>query len=108
MLAKLAKLSGEQLIDWVIVGGESGPGARSCEVRWIRSIVKQCKSAGVPCYMKQVGSVPVDTGMAAWPGERRVPRWCDQLKLHNRSGGDPSEWPEDLRVRQWPGEETGA
>jgi protein gp37 len=40
-------------LDWVIVGGESGPGARPCNVEWIRSIVEQCKAAGVACFVKQ-------------------------------------------------------
>jgi protein gp37 len=40
-------------LDQVIVGGESGPGARECRVEWIRSIIKQCKAAGVPCFVKQ-------------------------------------------------------
>ena len=40
-------------VDWVIVGGESGKKARPCNVAWIRSIVDQCKSAGVPCFVKQ-------------------------------------------------------
>ena len=43
---------------WVIVGGESGPHARPCNVNWIRSIVKQCKAAGVPAFVKQTGSNP--------------------------------------------------
>lgn len=40
-------------IDWVIVGGESGPGARPCDVAWVRSIVAQCKDAGVAAFVKQ-------------------------------------------------------
>lgn len=40
-------------IGWVIIGGESGPKARPCNVEWIRSIVQQCKTAGVPCFVKQ-------------------------------------------------------
>ncbi len=40
-------------IDWVIVGGESGPKRRPCEIDWIVSIVGQCADAGVPCYVKQ-------------------------------------------------------
>ena len=43
-------------IDWVIVGGE-GPGARPCDLAWIRGIVGQCKAAGVPVFVKQ-GSGP--------------------------------------------------
>lgn len=40
-------------IDWIVVGGESGPKARPCDVEWIRSIVRQCKIAGVPSFVKQ-------------------------------------------------------
>lgn len=40
-------------IDWVVVGGESGPHHRPCKVSWIADIVEQCKAAGVPCYVKQ-------------------------------------------------------
>lgn len=42
-------------IDWVIAGGESGPGARSIEVNWVRSIRDQCKSAGIAFHFKQWG-----------------------------------------------------
>jgi protein gp37 len=44
-------------IDWVIVGGESGPGARPMRPEWVRSIRDQCKSAGVPFFFKQWGGV---------------------------------------------------
>ncbi len=77
-------------LDWVIVGGESGPKARPCDVLWIRSIVEQCKAAGVACFVKQLGANPVEMG-----GEFGV-------ELLDRKGGNPSQWPEDLRVRQWP------
>jgi protein gp37 len=52
--------------DWVIVGGESGPNARPCDISNIRSIVEQCKAASVPCFVKQLGSVPVWNGRAGW------------------------------------------
>lgn len=42
-------------IDWVIVGGESGPGARPCLREWVVSIRKQCKVASVPFFFKQWG-----------------------------------------------------
>lgn len=73
-------------IDWVIVGGESGPGARPCNVAWIRSIVEQCKTAGVAAFVKQLGALPV------------FPQGAQ--RLIDRKGGDPSEWPEDVRVRE--------
>lgn len=44
-------------IDWVIVGGESGPGARSMDSSWVREIRDQCVSQGVPFFFKQWGGV---------------------------------------------------
>lgn len=45
-----------KLLDGVIVGGESGPKARPCKPEWIRSIIEQCRVAGVPCFVKQLGN----------------------------------------------------
>lgn len=42
-------------LDWVIVGGESGPGARPMNLAWARSIRDQCRRAGVPIFLKQLG-----------------------------------------------------
>ncbi len=42
-------------IDWVIVGGESGPGARPMDVDWVRHIRDQCLAVGVPFFFKQWG-----------------------------------------------------
>jgi protein gp37 len=44
-------------ISWVIVGGESGPGARPMEAAWVRSIRAQCRAARVPFFFKQWGGV---------------------------------------------------
>ncbi|WP_163855741.1 DUF5131 family protein [Paenibacillus elgii] len=44
-----------ELIDWVIVGGESGPGARPMHPKWVRGIRDQCQAAGVPFFFKQWG-----------------------------------------------------
>lgn len=44
-------------IHWVIVGGESGPGARPMNPGWVRSIREQCQAAGVPFFFKQWGGV---------------------------------------------------
>lgn len=105
-------------VDWVIVGGESGPQSRRCDLVWIRSIVEQCKAAAVPCFVKQLGANVVDSeylvGVFA-PEDRRTPKKPDGaggvmamanlVLLHDRKGGDPNEWPHDLRVREWPGVE---
>ena len=44
-------------IDWVIVGGESGPGFRTMNLDWLRSVVGQCKAAGVPVFVKQASGL---------------------------------------------------
>jgi len=44
-------------IDWVIVGGESGPGARPMAIDWVRSIRDQCLDQQVPFFFKQWGGV---------------------------------------------------
>jgi protein gp37 len=79
-------------LDWVIVGGESGPGARPFYVEWARSVVKQCKAAGVPCFVKQLGRFPNGDGF---------PPDLD-YRERDLKGGDWDEWPEDLRVREFP------
>jgi protein gp37 len=55
----LGPLAGIDLddIDWVIAGGESGPGARPMEAHWVRDIRDQCLAAGIPFFFKQWGGV---------------------------------------------------
>lgn len=45
----------DPVIDWIIVGGESGPGARPMHAAWVRSLRDQCEDAGVPFFFKQWG-----------------------------------------------------
>ncbi len=85
-------------LDWLIVGGESGPGARPCDVAWVRHVVRQCREAGVPCFVKQLGARPVTDHRTRPPGESH--HWTSVLG--DPKGGDPAEWPEDLRVREFP------
>lgn len=73
---------------WAIVGGESGPNARPCDVAWITSIAEQCKAANVPLFVKQLGARPRRDGA--------------HLVLRDSKGGDPAEWPEHVRMREWP------
>lgn len=49
-------------IGWVIVGGESGPGARPMDLDWARSIRDQCQAAGVKYFLKQLGGHPDKRG----------------------------------------------
>lgn len=85
----------DPVIDWVIVGGESGPNARPCNVDWIRSIVAQCKAADVPVLVKQLGSKCV----TQHPMDVTALVHC---KFADKKGGDMSEWPQDLCVRELP------
>ena len=49
-------------LDWVVVGGESGPGARPMEADWVRSLRDQCVGAGVPFFFKQWGGRTAKSG----------------------------------------------
>lgn len=79
-------------LDWIIVGGESGPRARPFKLYRARAIVEQARAASVPVFVKQLGDNP-------WNGMSDVGFF---LHLKTRKGGDPAEWPADLRIRQWP------
>ncbi len=75
-------------LDWIVVGGESGPGARPFDVAWARGVIAQCREAGVACFLKQAGARPMLDGAP--------------MALNHGKGADLGELPEDLRVRQWP------
>ena len=77
-------------INWVIVGGESGHHARPFVLGWAKDIVRQCKAAGVPVFVKQVGANPTNR-----EGEQ-----CPHIR--DRKGGNMNEWPEILQAREFP------
>lgn len=66
-------------LHWAIFGAESGPGARPCDPEWIRSSLRSCIAAKVTAFVKQLS-----------------------VGTRGRVTKEPSEWPEDLRVRQFP------
>jgi protein gp37 len=76
-------------IDWVICGGESGAGARLMRVDWGISLMEQCDVAGVPFFWKQMGAHLID-------------RHGERIRFRDGKGGDWSEWPEEMRVREFP------
>ena len=91
-------------LDLVIAGGESGPGARPCDVAWIRSLVEQCRAAATACFVKQLGARPKgDYRGRKPPVFDNHPARRDEWMLRDHKGGDPNEWPKDLRVRDFPG-----
>jgi protein gp37 len=119
-------------IHWVIVGGESGPRSRPFDIAWARSIIQQCKAADVPVFVKQLGARPIDsTHKDIWgpngghhyrrpvgdpiidqalnqPGYTVTDEDLRRCQVKDRKGGDPLEWPEDLRVREFPTQKEAA
>lgn len=77
---------------WVIVGGESGPKARPFRVEWGINLMAQCANAGVAFFWKQMGDHVID-------------RHGERIRLAHK-GGDWSQWPEELRVREFPASEA--
>ena len=65
-----------RLIDWIIIGGESGPHHRPMNIEWARNLIRQAKEQGVAVWMKQLGGL--------------------------RPGGELGDFPEDLRIREFP------
>lgn len=70
-------LSPRAKIDFIIVGGESGPGARPMAFQWARDIRDQCAAANVPFFMKQVGG----------RSKRSMPPIPDDLMVRDMPGG---------------------
>ena len=66
-----------RFIDWLIIGCESGPKRRPCKLEWVRNIVEQCRAAQVPVFVKQ-------------------------LSIDGKVNHNPADWPEDLRIREYP------
>jgi protein gp37 len=74
----LGDLSG---IDWVIVGGESGPRSRPCDIRWIESIVSQCKAQGVAVFVKQLGSHCLGLGHGYTGKGTKIAEWPESIRI---------------------------
>ncbi len=107
------------MLDWAILGGESGPGARPCNVRWIRSLVQQCQSAGVATFVKQLGArIAGDASefyvyQAHYGADKfttpviganagKCPPGYDSFTLTDKKGGTMNSWPKDLQIREFP------
>jgi protein gp37 len=85
-------------LDWLVIGGESGPKARPCDIDWIRQLVEQGESAGVATYVKQIGRNPyycTPRDAATLSSEAL------DIFVQHKKGGDPDEWPEEF-PREFP------
>lgn len=79
-----------RFIKWIIVGGESGNKTgkwnyRPCRLQWIEHIIDRGTALGIPVFVKQLGT-----------------HLAKEMGLKDPHGGDISEWPEEIRVRQMP------
>ncbi len=75
-------------IDGVIVGGESGPGARPMHPKWVRDVRDQCVAAGIPFFLKQLGA------------------WRETAPIEGIRKGDAIVW-KDGKVKIWDGRRPG-
>lgn len=76
-------------LDWMIMGGESGSGARVCEIGWIQQMLADCDLMSIKPFVKQLGRSPSLQGKV--------------LNLKDKKGGNIREWPSLGRgVRQFP------
>jgi protein gp37 len=90
----------ENTLSWVVPGGESENSARALDARFLYALVSQCKDAGTPIFVKQLGYRFMDLDNAFYGAG--IKTTDKNRKLINRAGADIDEWPEDLRVREWP------
>ena len=70
---------------WVVVGGESGPGARPMHPQWARDLRDECQETGIPYFYKQHG---------AWLHEEQHPEWVKLPEIQRRLAGRQHEWPD--------------
>jgi len=98
-------------VDWVICGGESGPGARPMLIEWADDLRRQCEDVDVPFFMKQLGAHVGTTNANAhdWPEHvdfeevAGTPQFAGaRVILSDRKGGRFDDFPTELRVRQFP------
>ncbi len=88
----------------IIIGGESGRGARPFDIQWARKIITDTAKSHIKVFIKQLGSFPT----ATMRHESLDSYWAIQpdgrlrMVLESSKGGDMNEWPEDLRIREFP------
>lgn len=103
-------------LDWVVVGGESGPGARPCDIGWIAGIVNQCVTANVPVFVKQLGKIPImaedawrnapTTRVLSYRNAKHVPNNFVGILMSDGKGGNIDEFPDGLKIREFPRADT--
>lgn len=118
----------EPTLDWIVIGGESGPGARPMHPIWAESVIRACQRSGVAVFFKQTGAWRpkgwpgveavgsgrpwgvMDIRGKFWPGTTawngrtmEAPDFEVYMVEVGGAGKKPDEWPESFRVREYPG-----
>lgn len=86
----LRKVSDLHLVDWAIIGGESGNDTgdyryRSCEIEWIKSLIIDLEMKKISVFVKQLGT-----------------HLAKKMSLKDRAGADPTEWEKTIQIQQFP------
>jgi len=82
------------VVHWMVIGGESSqPGCttRPFATQWAAQTIEACRAIGIAPYVKQIGSLAYDTD-----------KFEGRIFTKSKKGGDPLEWPEPIRVRDFP------
>ncbi len=87
----LAETFGNPLVNWIIIGGESGGGARIFDFAHGRKIVMAAHAEGAAVFVKQAGAIAIDADDSFAP-----------LPLSNRKGSAIEDFPDDMRIREYP------
>lgn len=85
LIGRLSDMEPLRPLDWVVVGGESGKGARPMQEEWLAEVIEACRAMQVPVFVKQMG-----TALAR------------RMGLKGKGGKSMLDWPPELRVREWP------
>ena len=75
-------------VRWVLLGGTSGPTVPTTDVGLLRATLAACREVGIAPFLKQLGSRPTLEGAP--------------VPIRHAKGGNWNEWPEDLRIREYP------
>lgn len=104
--------AGWEFLDWLIMGGESGPGARPLQAEWFWETLYWCRGNGVAPFVKQLGAHVFTTNANAmdWPdatafhatGPDASAACAARVVLIDKKGGDLAEFPTELQVREFP------
>lgn len=80
-------------VDWLILGGESGAGARPINTAWVHDLIHHARQTGTAPFVKQLGSV--------WARDTYING--QSVHAHgDTKGGNPDYWPSHLRIREYP------